>query len=79
MLRVALSRRLTIAAMLAGLLIAPAALAQRTKKSDEPKLPPYDVPGVKHGKQWAPWVAAFLFTGACLLVAFKNPHRSHLD
>jgi hypothetical protein len=45
--------------------------------ANEPEqLPPYDVDGLEHTKIWAPWVFAFLFAVGCLLVAFKNPHRS---
>lgn len=53
----------------------PPVLAQ----DDEEKLPPYDVSGLKHERQWVPWVAAFLFAAAVIGIAFKNPHRTHLD
>jgi hypothetical protein len=57
---------------------APPAQAQRSSGDDEP-LPPFDVPGLTHTKQWVPWVVAFLFAGVTIAIAFKNPHRSHLD
>ena len=65
-----------LVAALICVILASAALAQ---KGDEEKLPPFDVPGLKHTKQWVPWVVAFLFAAGCVAVAFKNPHRSHLD
>lgn len=58
--------------------VAAPALAQKSSGDEEP-LPPFDVPGLSHTKQWVPWVVAFLFTGVTIAIAFKNPHRSHLD
>lgn len=46
---------------------------------DSEQLPPYDVDGLEHTKIWVPWVFAFLFAAGCLLVAFKNPHRSTIE
>jgi hypothetical protein len=57
--------------------LAPPALAQRS--GDEEPQPPFDVQGLSHTRQWVPWVMAFLFAGATIAIAFKNPHRSHLD
>lgn len=61
-----------------ALLTSPA-FAQKKKGDDEERLPPYDVAGLNHSKQIVPWVAAFLFACAVLAIAFKNPHRTHLD
>ncbi len=47
--------------------------------ADEERLPPYDVPGLEHHKIWLPWIFAFMFAIACVLVGIKNPRRSHLD
>lgn len=47
--------------------------------ADEERLPPYDVPGLEHHKIWLPWIFAFLFAIACVLIGIKNPRRSHLD
>lgn len=52
------------------------ALAQKPAEAPQP---PFDVPGLPHSRIWVPWVFAFLFAGGCIAVAFKNPHRSHLD
>lgn len=46
---------------------------------NEPPLPPFDVQGLPHEKQWVPWVFAFLFLAGAAAIAFKNPHRTHLD
>jgi len=48
-------------------------------KEEGERQPPYDVPGIEHHKIWVPWIFAFLFAGACIAIAFKNPHRTHLD
>lgn len=48
-------------------------------QEEEEKQPPFDVTGLKHERQWVPWVAAFLFAAAVIGIAFKNPHRTHLD
>lgn len=53
--------------------VAPA-LAQ--PKDDEPF---YDVNVKEHVKPYVPWVIAVGFMVGCLLIGFKNPHRSHLD
>ena len=47
--------------------------------ADEERLPPYDVSGLEHHKIWVPWIFAFLFAVACVLVGIKNPRRTHLD
>lgn len=59
--------------------LAAVAPAAAQPKDDEEKLPPFDVRGLTASKQWLPWVIAFLFVGATVGIAFKNPHRSHLD
>lgn len=59
------------------IILAPPALAQ--KSGDEEPLPPFDVPGLSRTRQWVPWVIAFLFAGVTIAIAFKNPHRSHLN
>jgi hypothetical protein len=54
-------------------------LAVPGQAATDEKLPPYDVVGLKHSRQWVPWIAAFLFLAAGVAIAFKNPHRTHLD
>lgn len=70
-------RRLAILSLILilGFSAAPAA-AQR--KKDQGKRW-YDVPALPQKKHWAPWIVAFLFAAGCVLIAFKNPHRTHLD
>jgi hypothetical protein len=60
-----------LAVLLLGMLANPA-----LAREEEERLPPYDVNGMAHGKMWVPWVFAFLFSGGCMAIAFKNPHRS---
>ena len=57
------------------LICAVPALAQSTS-SDEKWI---DVTHLPWNKPWLQWLLATLFAVMCLLVAFKNPHRSHLD
>ncbi len=43
---------------------------------------PYHEPGIifiEDRKPYIEWIAGTLIILVCLLVAFKNPHRSHLD
>jgi hypothetical protein len=63
---------------LAGAIVALACSTAAPAETEEPQ-PPWDVPAMKQTKVWVPWVVAFLFAAGCVLVAFKNPHRSHLD
>ena len=51
-------------------------LAQDKKKEE---MPPWDVQALERGYGWVPWVFAFLFAAAVVAIAFKNPHRTHLD
>ena len=48
-------------------------------QDDEDKQRWYDVPVLPQKKVWVPWLMAFLFALGCVGLAFKNPHRSHLD
>jgi hypothetical protein len=58
----------------ASVLLAAPALAQ-----DEEEKPWNYVPVLDAEKQIFQWIAAVLFIVACVAIAFKNPHRSHLD
>lgn len=64
------------AAILISFAAATPALAQ--KKGEDP-LPPYDVSPLERSGAWVPWVFAFIFAAGAIGLAFKNPHRSHLD
>lgn len=66
------TRRL-LAGVLALWLAAPG-LAQ--PKEEEPF---YDVDVKTHVKPYVQWTVAVLFMAGCLLIAFKNPRRTHLD
>ena len=43
------------------------------------KQPPFDVSGLPPERVWLPWIFAFLFLVGCVLIALKNPRRTHLD
>jgi hypothetical protein len=63
---------------LAGRGLAALALAVPALAQDEP--PPWTyVTELESEKQIFQWVAAALFIVGCVAIAFKNPHRSHLD
>lgn len=38
-----------------------------------------DVAWMDQGRPWAQWLAGSLFVVGVMMLAFKNPHRSHLD
>lgn len=59
-------------------LVLSAPAATLAAEREEPK-PPYDVSGFPRKKVWVPWVFGFAFAGACVAIAFKNPHRTHMD
>lgn len=66
------------AALFGALLLsafAPPSYAQKKIEVEEP----YDVPGLTRSKVIVPWIFAFIFAGGIILIAFKNPHRTHLD
>lgn len=57
-----------------ALLLSVPALAQ------EEKLPPfYDVPSLPDSKPWLQWTIGIILILLCLMIAIRNPHRSHLD
>lgn len=59
-----------------GLLLSTTVLAQPV----EPDLGPfYDVNTIPDGRPWLQWLIGGLFIAACLAVAIRNPHRTHLD
>ncbi len=56
-----------------GLLAAPA-------RAEDPK--PFQEPGIVYadpGGLYIQWLAGALFIAAVVLIAIKNPHRSHMD
>jgi hypothetical protein len=59
------------------LLLATAAPAMAAE--DEEDLPYFDVPVQPVQKPWRQWLFGSGFAALCLFIAFKNPHRSHLD
>jgi len=43
---------------------------------------PFHEPGinyVEHKDPYIQWIAGAVIIAGCLVVAFKNPHRTHLD
>ncbi len=70
-------RRLALGGLMALALAAPSARAQ-----EEEDTGPFFEPGITYRKSERPyiqWVAGTVIIAGCLFVAFKNPHRSHLD
>jgi hypothetical protein len=66
--------RKLLATTLALAMVAPA-MAQ-SREEDKPF---YDVSVKEHAKPYIQWTVAVLFMAGVLLIAAKNPHRSHLD
>ncbi len=67
--------------VLCATLLSLAFFAIPARAEADPDLP-FTEPGVTYRefqKPYIPWLAGTLIIAACLLVAFKNPHRSHLD
>ena len=64
-------------ALCAGLMVLLSVSPALAQPEDEK--PFYDVNTKEHVKPFIPWTIAVGFTAACLLIAVKNPHRSHLD
>jgi hypothetical protein len=72
-----LSRLGVVAVVLLSLLGAPAGV--RAQQQDEK---PFREPGIifmEDRKPYIEWIAGTLIILVCLLIAFKNPHRTHLD
>lgn len=70
-------RRLAVVAVTSILFFSPASFGQ-----EEEAKGPFREPGITYREVQKPllaWVAGMLIVVACLLVAAKNPHRSHLD
>lgn len=58
------------------------ALLAAPAPAQEQKPPPFREPGISfktERKPYIEWIAGVLIVMACLIIAFKNPHRSHLD
>ena len=61
-----------------GLLAIFFALPVLAQQSEEDK-PWFDVPTLELQKPYIQWIFGMLFVAVSLLIAFKNPHRTHLD
>jgi len=51
-------------------------------RAEEPAEKPFEEPGITYLQRRDPyieWIAGAVLATACLFVAFKNPHRTHLD
>ena len=69
-----------VCVLAAGLLIG--LVAPTVRAADAPPDKPFEEPGITYMQRsdaYIQWIAGSLFIAACLLIAFKNPHRSHLD
>lgn len=66
--------RVVFQVAVAAVLLAVPALAQ-----EEEEKPWNYVPVLEYEKEIFQWIAAVLFMVGCVAIAFKNPHRSHLD
>lgn len=63
-----------------AVLVTVAAVATAAAQQSDVKLPPfYDVPAIEDSRPWLQWIVGTVFIAACLGVAIRNPHRSHLD
>ncbi len=76
MLRSRRGRRAAAAGL--GLFFAASPAWSQSKKEENPQ-PPWDVAPMPRERPWVQWVFAFLFIAGVTAMAFKNPHRSHLD
>ena len=56
-----------------------AQFALPARADDEDKTPWQDVPALEWQKPWRQWLFGAGFVMICVGIAFKNPHRSHLD
>ena len=68
--------RLVIAIALVGLTLVATASAQNNPDEDTPF---YDVPVIPARSPWPQWLIGAGFVGGCVVIALKNPHRTHLD
>ena len=74
--RVHLLARMALAGLLGLSLMAVPA------RAEEEDTGPFHEPGITYRtvqKPYLQWLAGSLLIAACLVVAFKNPHRSHMD
>lgn len=65
-------------------LLAVLALSTPTYGQDEEDKGPFQEPGISYRmrsskKAYLDWLAGTLLVAFCVVPAFKNPHRSHLD
>lgn len=56
----------------------------RAQDDDDKKPARFQEPGISYrqvdkAKPYIDWLAGVLIIAACLLIAVKNPHRTHLD
>jgi drug/metabolite transporter (DMT)-like permease len=65
--------------MALALIVVALLLSVRTFAADGDDVPWMDVPALPFQKPWVQWLFGAGFVILCLPIAFKNPHRSHLD
>ena len=59
-----------------------ALFAAPARAAEEAEDKPFEEPGITYLERKDPyiqWIAGALLAAACVFVAFKNPHRTHLD
>lgn len=74
-------RWLRLAGVVPVLVLTLVLLAAPARAADDDE-GPFREPGIQYlerRKPYIEWIAGSLIVLACLLVAFKNPHRTHLD
>ncbi len=67
-------RSLAAVVLALGMWAAPAAAQDKPKKFQEP-----GIVYAERSAQYIQWIAGALIVAAVMVVAIKNPHRSHLD
>lgn len=63
--------------LVVGLWLTPVPAAAQQSNDEEVQWT--DVGGLADEYPWIQWLAAAIFATGILFLAFKNPHRSHLD
>jgi hypothetical protein len=69
-------------ARLGAVVITALALFATPALAQEKEEKPFEEPGIAflpRSDPYIQWIAGTVIVAACLFVAFKNPHRTHLD
>lgn len=74
--------RLSRWARLGVVVVTVLALLPMPARAQEKEEKPFEEPGItlmQRSDPYIQWIAGTVIIAACLFVAFKNPHRTHLD